>query len=63
LSQFAIEVEKHHASSFNPPRAKILESAETEENGAVGFIVEFEDEDLPDEVMSSAGVVSAEPLW
>jgi hypothetical protein len=62
LSQFAIEVEKQHASSFSPPRARILESRDVEENGTVGFIVEFDDEDLPDEIVSSPGFVRAEPL-
>jgi hypothetical protein len=63
LNRYAIEVEKKYASSFSPPGAKILESAEVEEKGTVGFIVEFEEEDLPSEILCLPGVLGAEPMW
>jgi hypothetical protein len=59
MGKYAIEVEKKHAESFNIPGATILERAEIEENGTIGFIVRSR-KDL--RWVDVTGVLSVEPL-
>jgi hypothetical protein len=62
MGQYAIEVEKKHAQSFNIPGATILERAEIEESGTIGFIVRSRTDLRRSEVLNMPGVRGVEPL-
>jgi hypothetical protein len=62
MGQYAIEVEKEHAQSFDIPGATILERADVEENGTVGFIVKSKTDLRWRKVLDMPGVRSIEPL-
>ena len=64
MGQYAIEVEKKHAESFDDLTGDtILERAEIEENGTVGFIVSSRKDLRSSAVFDMPGVCSIEPLW
>jgi hypothetical protein len=62
MGQYAIEVDKEHAHAFKIPGATILERAEVEENGTVGFIVRSRSDLRRSEVLNMPGVRGVEPL-
>jgi hypothetical protein len=62
MAKYAIEVEKEYVQSFDIPGVTIVERAEIQENGTVGFIVISKRDLRGSKVLNLPGVCGVEPL-